>query len=680
MKDIYREFLFSKGYFVAESEATPDAEAVTLTLAKKFNIVLYKGEKRAALSFVRLAAHMLGENVPEPFYQGFPKSLAFLSREAYFLDQALHYIRTYGFGDFSEAGRSVFEEPVLRQVFSEKAPLRYFAVLSQEEAKEKILEAAKDLLRSTRPLPRHQYLLLLEAIRDYRLRATAIPCKETAVSLLVDTGKITPYAKGLWGSDLVKVTEAILRRRYPDSSLRQLSLKTRDKKLLSRLLDYLFAHKRVNTKTCYEKKATMAGILHHIHYKPKCEAAEKFLAAMRGKENRSAYSAFEAALARGDALGAAELLRREKGASALSRNLLFLLSRASAEDAGKILSMIEGASPMVFWQLLLKTKEETGVKGTRAFAFHHNGLRIVHNETPKEASRRKSGLTKELAERLYPVLEAHLAAYYKGKLGRVYIDEDMKRVAIPLEESTSMGGAGVLPAGSYIPLGEGKKLRVFTYWEKVNDIDLSALAYAKTGEMTEFSWRTMFELFGEAILFSGDQTSGYEGGSEYFDIDLDKFRKRFPKADYVIFYNNVYSATNFDECICRAGFMQRDILDTGEVFEPRTVETSFRINCPSTSAYLLALDVRRRRVVWLNKGKAFGGIVAALSGEIDILRLMHRTDYANLYGFFSMLASEVVDTPEKAEVVLSDKPLSLPEGVSQIRSSDIERVIALLNA
>ncbi len=681
MKDIFQDYLFSKGFFVKRrAEEGEDTVAVTLTLAKKFNIVLYKGGEWASLSFVRRASRLLGENIPEPFYQGFPKSLSYLTRNEYLLDQLIHYFRTYGLGNFGEAGRSVFEEPVLRDAFSESAPLRYFAVITEEEAEEKIKASALDLLKGTRPLPAYQYNVLLEAICTYGVRADKIPCKQTAVMLLVDTGKIPTYAKGLWTSDLVKVTEALLRRRYRGQKINELSLKTRDKKLLCRLLDYLFRKGRVNTKDCYEKKATIAGILHHIHYKPKCEAAEAFLVAMRGKDNLSAYSGFEGLLAKGDTLGAAKLLRREKGPSALMRHMVYLLSRATTEEATAILAMIEGASPMVFWQLLLKTKEAVGSKLPRSFAFHHDGLRIVHTETPKEALRRKTVLTEERAEILYPALEARLRAYYKGKLGRVYIDEGMKRIALPLEETTSMGGVGVLPAGSYLPLGKEKKLRVFTYWEKVNDIDLSALAYAKTGEMLEFSWRTMYDNFSEAIVFSGDQTSGYEGGSEYFDIDIAAFRKKFPKADYVIFYDNVYSATNFDECVCRAGFMQRDVLDTGEVFEPKTVEASFVVNCPSTSAYLLALDLKERRIVWLNKGKAFGGIVAALSGELDILRYMHRAETVNLYQFFSMLATEVVDTPEEAEVVLSDETIALPRGIEQIRSCDLERIIALLNA
>ena len=45
----------------------------------------------------------------------------------------------------------------------------------------------------------------------------------------------------------------------------------------------------------------------------------------------------------------------------------------------------------------------------------------------------------------------------------------------------------------------------------------------------QFSWRTMSERQSSAITFSGDQTSGYYGESEYFDID--KLKELFSDAE-----------------------------------------------------------------------------------------------------------------------------------------------------
>ena len=133
--------------------------------------------------------------------------------------------------------------------------------------------------------------------------------------------------------------------------------------------------------------------------------------------------------------------------------------------------------------------------------------------------------------------------------------------------------------------------RSFTYWEKVDDIDLSAIGLREDGSYQEFSWRTMFDRTGDGIVYSGDQTSGYDGGSEYFDVDPVLFRKRYPSVRYLVFCDNVFSGVPFSSCICRAGYMIRDRIDSGEVFEPKTVQSSFAANGQSTFCYLFALDL-----------------------------------------------------------------------------------------
>ncbi len=68
-----------------------------------------------------------------------------------------------------------------------------------------------------------------------------------------------------------------------------------------------------------------------------------------------------------------------------------------------------------------------------------------------------------------------------------------------------------------------------------------------------------------AITYSGDETSGYPGGSEYFDINLPEFKARYSEYRYLIFCDNVYSRKNFNECFCKAGYMLRDWEDSGQV-------------------------------------------------------------------------------------------------------------------
>ena len=75
----------------------------------------------------------------------------------------------------------------------------------------------------------------------------------------------------------------------------------------------MFKGGRCDIRTCYEKKQLWNGLLHHIHYQPKNEAAEMFVRTMRGKGNKSVYSEFEKLMRENRRQEAANLLRENKG-------------------------------------------------------------------------------------------------------------------------------------------------------------------------------------------------------------------------------------------------------------------------------------------------------------------------------------------------------------------------------
>lgn len=138
----------------------------------------------------------------------------------------------------------------------------------------------------------------------------------------------------------------------------------------------------------------------------------------------------------------------------------------------------------------------------------------------------------------------------------------------------------------------------------------------------------------------------------------------------------------FDRCICRAGYMLRDCMDSGEVYEPATVQTSFVVNCPSRAAYLIALDLKDPAIILLNIGEHS---MRNIAGEGDItflLRYIRTTDFFNVRDFATMLASELVATPGEADVVFADasaEKLGLTEDQELIRPNNTARLLELLN-
>ena len=125
--------------------------------------------------------------------------------------------------------------------------------------------------------------------------------------------------------------------------------------------------------------------------------------------------------------------------------------------------------------------------------------------------------------------------------------------------------------------------------------------------------------------------------------------------------------------------MMRDIKDSGEVFEPATVKSSFAITCASTFAHLFAIDLTTREVIWLNIAHDSHQRIAGETSMAFLMDYLRTTSVFNLYDFARMLATEVVDDPAEADVVFGDNDEPLHEGAEHIRRLDTERIIELLN-
>lgn len=678
MHEIYKDYLFEKHILVSNGNLEDkNAFEVLFALAHFFGVKIIKGRKLVNYEMIGELSKRFGENVPEPFYKGFPRSVRELTTEELLFDQLLHYSETYGLGDFEESGHSVFEKDFERIAFQEDTVIKEFAVQTEEEAEETVQIIVNNLLAGSRPLSERQYALSLAYILDHDEVVLDIVSKNTLVRLLIDTKRLS-LADKMNLSDVMKVVDELNYRNYNNSNPKKLNLKNQDRKFLTEVLDRMFQGDRCDIRTCYEKKQLWNGFLHHIHYQPENEAASVFVRAMREKGNESVYSEFEKLLRDNKRQEAAKLLLEKKGTSVLLRNLDYIISRMDGEEAESFLSGFpKDCSVLILLQLLFRYESVSWGKG-RTFRFSRYNLLKVHTETPKEQDRRQSRISEEQIKTLKSVIRSNLNERLKNRLGKVYVDPAMKNYALPLSESTSQGGFGVLSKGSRIHICEGKKLRAFTYWEKVNDIDLSAFALTEEGRKKEFSWRTMAAQQSGAIIFSGDETSGYHGGSEYFDINIPEFKVRHPEYRYLVFCNNVFTGITFSKCFCKAGYMLRDEDDSGEIYEPKTVEIAFLVDCESTFAYLFGIDLEKNEFIWLNQARNSNAQVAGSTSLTFLLDYFHTTEIFNVYDFFEMMAEEIVEDPMEAEIVVSDHETAYADCAEMIREYDFEKIRALM--
>lgn len=679
MKDLFKEYLFEKHILVNDLEyEDEDSFYALFAFANKLGIEITKGKELSHIALVEFASDMLGEYVPESFYRGYPETVRNLTSDEKALDQLFHYFITYGLGDFSEAGHSIFEKDFERIAFREGYVKKKFEIVAEEEAEKQLKEIVFDLLKSSRPLSKHQYEVVKEAIATYQYEDLEIGSLDTVVKLIYDLKRVE-LAKSIKLSDIIKLVEYINYSAYGVASIKKLNLKNSDRKLIASCIKEVFKHGKCDIIACYEKKSLWCGLLHHLHYKPDTKEEELFLKEMRGKENKSVYSQLEKLIDKKDIKGAVKLLKKSKGSGALLRNLDYLASRCeSKDDVYFLLDSIEENKPILLIQLLMHYGFYR--KDYRTFVFAKNGMIKSHEETEEEAEKRKSFLDEKTRETVFLALKGKLKKALSCKVGKVYIDEKMKKVALPIQESTSNGGFGVLSKGSRLPLDTSRVVRAFTYWSQVNDIDLSCIAVNDDGKIVkEFSWRTARTFNPDYILFSGDQTSGFNGGSEYFDIDVNAFNKAVPQAKYIIFCNNVFSDVPFSQVECRAGYMIREKQGSGEVYEPKTVRSAFKIDCNSVYAYLYAIDLEKSELVWLNVANDSIFIVAAYESARKLMPYIKSTDILNVYDFAELIATEVVSDINEADIVFSDKELELKEEALQIHSYDFEKLLAFMN-
>lgn len=678
MHEIYKDYLFEKHILVSNGNfEDKNAFEVLFALAHFFGVKIIKGGKFANYEMIGELSKRFGENVPEPFYKGFPGSIRELTTEELLFDQLLHYSVTYGLGDFEEPGHSVFEKDFERIAFREATEVKEFVVQTEEEAEEMVQTIVNDLLAGSRPLSERQYALALAYILDHDEVVPDIVSKNTLVRLLIDTKRLS-LADKMNLSDVMKVVDELNYRNYNNSNPKKLNFKNQDRKFLTEILDRMFQGDRCDIRTCYEKKQLWNGFLHHLHYQPENEAASVFVLTMREKGNASVYSEFEKLMRENRRQEAAKLLREKKGTSVLLRNLDYIISRMDNEETEAFLSDFpKDCSVLILLQLLFRYESVSQGKG-RTFRFSRHNLLKVHTETLQEQDRRQSRLSEEQIKTLKSVIWSTLNERLKNRLGKVYVDPVMKNYALPLSESTSQGGFGVLSKGSRIHIGEGKKLWAFTYWEKVNDIDLSVFALTEDGRRKEFSWRTMAAQQSGAIIFSGDETSGYHGGSEYFDINIPEFKERHPEYRYLVFCNNVFTGIAFSKCFCKAGYMLRDEEDSGEIYEPKTIESAFLVDCESTFAYLFGIDMIKNEFIWLNQARNSNAQVAGSTSLTFLLDYFHTTEIFNVYDFFKMMAEELVEDPMEAEIVVSDHETAYADGAEMIREYDFEKIRAFM--
>ena len=581
-----------------------------------------------------LLCDILSLEVPSSFYDN-PQDTFYFDCEELLLEQIASYWFGYGTPD---KRYELFEKALPKYPLSTESHQRTYRIISKDEARVILHQYALDLCRYKRPFSCSEedeitYLYKEGYISSEDLLEN-LDCKDNIFLFLEDCPNL---AKKLDLKDVVK-------------------------------LSYSFFGEGENfMETAKQKRFEKERVLLEIAYKgakrcPLSKKQAKWLNKIsellgEGKHYHSSSPDYYAIpkIKEGEILDAAKVYAHN--GSLLLRNLKYLLSRADDVDAEAILQMIPARNPAALFQIY--STLDLDEKGrTRAFKFINNQRYKVHMETNKEAYSRRSLLSDKRKQMLSSRLKELLEEYYESlkPLGRIYLSDSFKKVALPLNTAASGDGVDVLPSGSRIPF-EADYLRVFCYWHKAMDIDASLTVLRESelrlGKFVDFmeqtlSWRTYSSrpLDGLALC-SGDDTSC--DGAEYQDIDINGLAKKYR---YAVSMVNGYGSM-FDRGTIKSGVQIKENLRT-KPWDPKNIAFEINIHGSCRSFTNFAVDLVKKEIIIIN-AKSNYNIVA--TPEMVLFNSAYLTERYLDFSMYDALSlrGELVETPEEADIVFDSE-------------------------
>lgn len=375
-------------------------------------------------------------------------------------------------------------------------------------------------------------------------------------------------------------------------------------------------------------------------------------------------SSVEGALAAGDSGEALRLLATRPGE--LARRLDHLL-RLGEENREAILEAFDMAAPHVATPLLLQLREYFRRRGNIA-GMEEKPLRVFF---PKGNLARTFAiehtlppLPEEICERSAAACEKALLERFRllPPLGKCYLDENLADYIVPFSQRSASRSLRTLVRGSRLPLPQDcRVLRFFIWWKNGvgrTDIDLSATMFDE-----DFRYKDIISYYNLQSYdgcHSGDIVDAPEGASEFIDITLETALESGVR--YIVMTLASFTSQPYcDLPECFAGWMSRSAPDSGEIYDPRTVQDRVDITADTRIAVPLIIDIAEREIIWcdisLNNMPPWANTVHNnMKGIIMTLRAMNDLGKPNLRDLFALhiaARGERVSSPETADTIFS---------------------------
>ncbi|ORX56081.1 hypothetical protein BCR36DRAFT_581226 [Piromyces finnis] len=247
-------------------------------------------------------------------------------------------------------------------------------------------------------------------------------------------------------------------------------------------------------------------------------------------------------------------------------------------------------------------------------------------------------------------------------------------------------------------LGKDKcnKVRLFIWWTNTKkdervDIDLSVMIYDENlVDLGHVSFKNLgndkYKIYHSGDIVDGGDFDG-DGVAEFIDFDPDEILSNGGRyiATSVISFNGL-AFNKLDNC--KFGWMEREDLNSNELFEPKTVRQKLDINTEKTSTTPVIFDCKTREIVWVDATLTGNKICVCIENSKEpmnaILYYYLNPLKCNMYDLFDLhiqaRGGKLVNTEEELSegdvAFVPYLPYKCKEGVKYIRPTDLDIVLS----
>lgn len=421
----------------------------------------------------------------------------------------------------------------------------------------------------------------------------------------------------------------------------------------------------------------VAEILHpfEYHYKKYKDVNKAFNALRNEKKPLMFGGKVQAAILRKDMKSAADLLKSRPGEFARQLDKVI----RDSDDPNYIIKCFASIAAEISTPVLLQVRQHfigrmAEIPNPVRVFFPKGNLAkamVVKNELP--------AIDKTICQNVARICRDALIEQYKAKetIGKVFVDNEFKNFIVPFSQRSANSTSKNVVRGSQLAIKpEASAVRAFIWWTNTSsgngwdggrvDIDLSAAIFDSDWNYVEHVSYTRLRSDKMKAYHSGDITNGGspngKGVAEFLDVDIDAVAKN---GRYIVYQVYNFTGQKFSEIEnCRFGWMEREDVNSGEIFEPTTVDMVMDVNAEGTVAIPVIFDCVERKFIWcdMNLGiesRRYGGnnIESNLSGVNATCYAMTHLNKPNLYDLVMLNAlarGTVVASRNEADIIFSN--------------------------